>query len=102
MSEESDHPSDPNILVVHSFPWWSQSKTDHLNFCYEQLCIGLNDFLARLDLRYEKKIKKDSVTMTKKSKKLGLSSQSPPPVSVPAWTIDQEWKVLHVYCFYSF
>lgn len=55
----------------------------------------LNDFISRLDMRYDEKVKKDGVTIAKKSRKLGLISTCAPPPDAPDWTIDQEWKSEH-------
>ena len=54
--------------------------------------LGLKDFLSMLDERYERKIKKGGVTMAKKLRKLGLSSQEGPPVNAPSWTLAEKWK----------
>ena len=77
MSEESDDPDNPNMLIVHSIPWRSERFNSHKSvisifklFFYS---IGLNDFLGQLDKRYEQK-RKDGITMAKKFRKMGLCS----------------------------
>lgn len=56
------------------------------------MCTGLKEFLARLDRRYDDKVKKDGVTMAKKPRKIGFDSQSLPPPDAPEWTIEKQWK----------
>ena len=57
--------------------------------------LGLCDFLAKLDQRYEAKVKKDGTFMARKVRCIGTPSTSEPPPSAPEWTIDPEWKEMH-------
>ena len=90
MTEESDDPTDPNAIVIHPLPWRSESKG--LVFCCNIVVIcdvsGLNTFLLKLDRRYDARVKKDGNTMAKKVRKIGSTSDSPPPAGAPDWAIN--------------
>ena len=62
---------------------------------------GLNDFLKRLDDRYEEKIKKDATAMARKVRKVGAHSTSPPPIDAPEWTVDTKWKEAKCKLYYQ-
>ena len=100
MTEESDDPSDPNVIVIHPLPWRSESEIFItsvgdwylvvFNYCVLVLA-GLNGFLSKLDRRYEHKVKKDGNTMAKKVRKIGTASDSPPPSGAPDWALNETW-----------
>ena len=52
--------------------------------------IGLCEFLALLDQRYEQKVHKEGGQMAKKNRKIGSLSTSSPPVDAPSWTVDPD------------
>ena len=57
MTEESDDPSNPNIITEHKLPWRSKSTYyyNYIMYNYLLLIIELNDFITTLDKRLEDK-----------------------------------------------
>lgn len=53
---------------------------------------GLDEFLKRLDSRYEEKVKKEGMLMAKQNRSQ-LSLASVPPPIAPNWTINPEWNI---------
>ena len=94
MSEESDDPDNPNVLIIHKLPWRSRGN---LSWPYNIIiviiitCSELSQFLETLDERYEKKIKKEGVLVARKQRRVGSTSVTIPQCSAPKWTVDEEW-----------
>ena len=94
MSQQSDDDSDNLAVVVHQPPWRSKGKNqrDACVLCiFMLLHAGLSDFLAKLDERYNNKVKKDGTAMARKERKMGSPATSRPPEGAPRWAIDQQW-----------
>ena len=103
MSEESDDPDNPNVLIIHKLLWRSKGN---LSWPYNIIiviiitCSELNQFLETLDERYEKKIKKEGVLVARKQRRIGSTSVTIPQCSAPKWTVDEEWaKGIVFFCF---
>ena len=52
---------------------------------------GLKDYLAKLDSRYEEKVKKDGTNMARKQRIMGAPLSTAPPANAPQWTLDPQW-----------
>ena len=60
------------------------------------LCIStsqLNEFLKKIDTRYEVKIKREGMLISMKNREIGSLSSTIPPPNAPTWTINSEWDI---------
>ena len=61
----------------------------HVLCCSALLLVELEQFLEKLDERYEAKLKKDNVLMARKVRRVGEESCRKQPSSAPKWTVKQ-------------
>lgn len=52
----------------------------------------LNQFIQKLDNRYDRSLKSTKISTVKRDRVLGVSSTSEPPVTLPNWMIDPSYK----------
>lgn len=88
------------MIIVHSLPWRSKSKTRMLHTVYYtcnhlpvHVCTELNEFLHVLDKREEehRQAAKHYAAERKKMRTWQLAS-SIPPMCAPKWAVDKEWR----------
>ena len=101
MSDEfDDEDHDPQLVVVHQ-PIWRSKREPKVRFkmilfyfmlLFCQIYAGLTEFLHRLDVRYDEKVKKDGMIMAKKQRKVGAPASCKPPADAPEWAVDAEWR----------
>ena len=51
------------------------------------MCSDLEEFISRLDKRYQMKVSREGGTVAKKVRKEGVPSTSGPPIGAPKWTV---------------
>jgi len=54
--------------------------------------VVMNQFVVKLDSRYDKTKKPGAVSTVKRERVSGLSSTSSPPTSIPSWMVDPGYK----------
>lgn len=75
MTEESDDPSNPNIIIEHKLAWRSKK---------------LDDYIQVLEGRLEKKQPQTIGLVAKKERVSGSPSASLPPQNAPSWAVINE------------
>ena len=53
----------------------------------------MNQFIQKLDNRYEKARKPGTASTVKRDRLAGLPSSTPPPPNLPSWMIDPAYKM---------
>ena len=95
MTEESDSENGEKI-VLHPLLWRSECESCDSVMWYHvitQECLTvLNQFVQKLDNRYERSLKTTKSSTVKRDRVLGLASSSQPPQSLPSWMIDPTYK----------
>lgn len=93
MTEESDSENGEKI-VLHSLLWRSEcmSHDSHVTSCDLTPLTVLNQFVHKLDNRYERSLKTTKSSTVKRDRVMGLASASQPPTSLPGWMIDPNYK----------
>ena len=54
--------------------------------------IVLNQFMQKLDNRYDRSLKTTKISTVKRDRAVGAPSTSQPPISLPSWMIDPSYK----------
>ena len=88
MTEESDDPDNPNGIVEHPLTWHSTSNVSiHVRHnIYITYNAELNEFIAALDSRQDKKPTLPGL-VAKKVRRVGDPSPSAPPLDAPTWAV---------------
>ena len=86
MSEESDDEFDATKLIVRRIPWCSMCKHSMLYHIFNNDIIGLNDFIDKLDQRYDN-LHKAKCVMAKKQRVIGTCQI---PKDAPPWAIEKD------------
>ena len=78
------------------------SRHEVVNCSYSLICTHiissfplpvLNQFMHKLDNRYERSLKTTKSSTIKRDRVMGLPSTSHPPLSLPSWMVDPNYKM---------
>ena len=92
MSEESDYPSNTEVIVIHNLLWRPEGRF-YVYVPRSSFLIGivshvaLNRFLELLDDRYLKSARSKTDVFWSKTRRLRTNSTSAPLPNTPEWTL---------------